>query len=245
MSDKDQEPDNEENTGVVIPFQQSEPTELHDDERHNLRIIEAILFASADPVSSHALSSRLPEGTDVEMLVSELKKHYAGRGINLVSVAGGWAFRTADDLSFLLQREAIESRKLSKAALETLAIIAYHQPVTRAEIEEIRGVSISKGTLDVLMETAWVRMRGRRRSPGRPVTYGTTPGFLDHFMLEGVSDLPGLDELKGAGLLDSAMPVSFKMPLPNDDDALQEDEEPLDDDDLLMMADLIAEDEEA
>ncbi|MEP3266301.1 MAG: SMC-Scp complex subunit ScpB, partial [Hyphomicrobiales bacterium] len=184
-----------------------------------MRIIEAILFASADPVSSHALASRLPEGTDVEMLVCELKRYYSSRGINLVSVAGGWAFRTADDLSFLLQREAVESRKLSKAALETLAIIAYHQPVTRAEIEEIRGVSISKGTLDVLMETTWVRMRGRRRSPGRPVTYGTTPGFLDHFMLEGVSDLPGLDELKGAGLLDSAMPASFKMPLPNDDDA--------------------------
>lgn len=245
MSDNDQEPIKADNKGVVIPFQQQELIELPNEQRRNLRIIEAILFASATPVSIQALSSRLPEEADVEMLLSELKKHYAGRGVCLVFVAGGWAFRTANDLSFLLQREAVESRKLSKAALETLAIVAYHQPVTRAEIEEIRGVSISKGTLDVLMETTWVRMRGRRRSPGRPVTYGTTAEFLDHFMLEGVSDLPGLDELKGAGLLDSAMPITFKMPFPNDDDALGDDEDPLDSDDLLMMADLIAEDEEA
>jgi len=129
--------------------------------------------------------------------------------------------------------------------LETLAIIAYHQPVTRAEIEEVRGVSISKGTLDVLMETTWVRMRGRRRSPGRPVTYGTTAAFLDHFMLREIADLPGLDELKGSGLLDSAIPANFAIPLPNDADELREDEDPLDQDDLQMMADLIAEGEEA
>lgn len=247
QSDMDSPDNNDgaENTGIVIPFQNSEPAELCESQRHNLRIIEAILFASAEPVSTHALISRLPEGANVDILLEELKKHYAGRGVTLVSVAGGWAFRTADDLSFLLQSEAVESRKLSRAALETLAIIAYHQPVTRAEIEEIRGVSISKGTLDVLMETSWVRMRGRRRSPGRPVTYGTTPEFLDHFMLKEVSDLPGLEELKGAGLLDSAMPANFKMPLPNDDSDLHEDEDPLEADDLLMMADLIAEDEEA
>ena len=253
MSDNDQEVETTEqeaaesadNSGNVIPFQNGEAGEALDDQRYNLRIVEAILFASSEPISTHALSTRLPEGTNVEELLEDLKTHYAGRGVTLVSVAGGWAFRTADDLSFLLQSEAVESRKLSRAALETLAIIAYHQPVTRAEIEEIRGVSISKGTLDVLMETKWVRMRGRRRSPGRPVTYGTTSEFLDHFMLEGVGDLPGLEELKGAGLLDSAMPSNFKMPLPDDDDALREDEDPLDADDLLMMADLIAEDEEA
>lgn len=234
-----------ENGGIVIPFQPYEPPRLPREQYRNLRIVEAILFASSEPVSAAALGERLPQDTDIDALLSELKRHYAGRGVTLVRVADGWAFRTADDLSFLLQREAVESRKLSRAALETLAIIAYHQPVTRAEIEEIRGVSISKGTLDVLMETSWVRMRGRRRAPGRPVTYGTTAAFLDHFMLEGISDLPGLEELKGAGLLDSAMPASFKVPLPNDADVLRDDEDPLDEDDLMMMADLIAEDEGA
>lgn len=246
MSDKtDDKKELDCDGAVVIPFQGAEHAPLSEDQRQNLRIVEAILFASTDPVSIRALSMRLPEGTDIEALLEELKHDYAGRGVSLVQVAGGFAFRTADDLSFLLQREAVETRKLSRAALETLAIIAYHQPVTRAEIEDIRGVSISKGTLDVLMETGWARMRGRRRSPGRPVTYGTTTAFLDHFMLEGIDNLPGLDELKGAGLLDSAMPANFQMPLPNDDEALSDDEDPLDDDDLQMMADLIAEDEQA
>lgn len=246
MADKEDTPNADTADGaVVIPFQGSETEPQGDETRHNLRILEAILFASAEPLTVKHLKTRFSEDVDLPALLGELKKHYVGRGVTLAEVAGGWAFRTADDLSFLLQRETVESRKLSRAALETLAIIAYHQPVTRAEIEEIRGVSISKGTLDVLMETGWVRMRGRRRSPGRPVTYGTTEGFLDHFMLDAVGDLPGLEELKGAGLLDSAMPANFQMPIPNDDDALRDDEEPLDGDDLLMMADLIAEEEDA
>lgn len=235
-----------EETAVVIPFQRGNKAPLSDDQFGNLRILEAVLFASAEPLNVATLSVRLPDDADVRALLDELQSSYAGRGVTLVQVAGGWAFRTADDLSFLLQHEAVESRKLSRAALETLAIVAYHQPVTRAEIEDIRGVSISKGTLDVLMETEWVRMRGRRRTPGRPITYGTTPAFLDHFMLDGIKNLPGLDELKGAGLLDSAMPTNFQIPLPNDSDTLHEDEEPLDDgDDLLMIVDLIEEDEEA
>ena len=151
---------------------------------------------------------------------------YANRGVNLVRVGDAWAFRTAEDLSFLLQKEAVETRKLSRAALEVLAIIAYHQPVTRAEVEEVRGVVTSKGTLDVLMETGWVRMRGRRKTPGRPVTYGTTLEFLDHFGLEQIRDLPGMDELKGSGLLQSQVPANFAVPVPNDDDELQDDEDP-------------------
>lgn len=245
MSDDSSKLGDDDQKGVVIPFQAGETLPpVADDQRHNLRIIEAILFASAEPVSSNALLSRLPDDTDVDLLVRQLQEIYKGRGVQLVAVAHGWAFRTADDLSFLLQREAIESRKLSRAALETLGIIAYHQPVTRAEIEDIRGVSISKGTLDVLMETGWVRMRGRRRVVGRPITYGTTSVFLDHFMLNDVGDLPGLGELKGAGLLDSNMPANFQIPLPNGDDSLRDDEDPLDDDDLQMIADLIAEDED-
>jgi len=149
-----------------------------------------------------------------------------------VRVAGKWAFRTADDLAFLLERQAVEQRRLSRAALETLAIIAYHQPVTRAEIEEIRGVSTSKGTLDVLLETGWIKLRGRRRAPGRPVTYGTTEAFLAHFGFDQISDLPGLNELKGAGLLDSTLPAGFSMPNPNDAPDLREDEDPLEDEPL-------------
>lgn len=192
-----------------------------------LRMVEALLFASAEPLSAEELKARLPEGCAVEDLLEELQKTYAARGVNLVRVAGKWAFRTAEDLAFLMHRDMEEQRKLSRAALETLAIIAYHQPVTRAEIEEIRGVSTSKGTLDVLLETSWIRMRGRRRTPGRPVTYGTTEAFLEHFGLESVKDLPGLEELKGAGLLDSAIPASFLVPSPSDDPALTEDEDPL------------------
>jgi segregation and condensation protein B len=161
--------------------------------------------------------------------LEELQGLYAGRGVNLIRVAGKWAFRTAEDLSFLLERYSVDQRKLSKAALETLAIIAYHQPVTRAEMEEIRGVTTSKGTLDVLLETGWVRLRGRRRAPGRPVTYGTTDTFLEHFGFDSIKDLPGLAELKGAGLLDSNLPPGFVVPEPNDSPELQEDEDPLED----------------
>ncbi|MEC9344202.1 MAG: SMC-Scp complex subunit ScpB [Pseudomonadota bacterium] len=192
-----------------------------------LRMVEAILFATAEPVPEKALVERLGEDVDIVALMEELREQYAGRGVNLVKVGNNWAFRTADDLGFLLHKEAIEPRRLSRAALEVMATIAYHQPVTRAEVEEIRGVATSKGTLDVLLETGWVRMRGRRRTPGRPVTYGTTDAFLDHFALEELKDLPGLDELKGAGLLQSQLPASFRVPMPDDRDELSEDEDPL------------------
>ncbi|WP_018184472.1 SMC-Scp complex subunit ScpB [Kaistia granuli] len=198
-----------------------------------LRMLEAMLFASDEPLGKAELAARLPEGSDVEGLLREIEHAYSGRGVNLVKVAGKYMFRTASDLAFLLQRDAHDQKKLSRAALETLAIIAYHQPVTRAEIEEIRGVSISKGTIDVLMEAGWIRMRGRRRTPGRPVTYGSTETFLVHFGLEAIGDLPGLDELKGAGLLDGRIPPGFSVPEPRDGDALTDDEDPLDPGDLL------------
>jgi segregation and condensation protein B len=198
-----------------------------------MRMAEAIVFASADPVSERALAARLPEGVDIAAVMDGLQAVYEKRGVNLVKVGNGWAFRTAGDLAFLMSRDAVQQKKLSRAALEVLAIIAYHQPVTRAEIEEIRGVETSKGTLDMLMETQWVRLRGRRRTPGRPVTYGTTDGFLDHFGLSEIRDLPGMEELKGAGLLSARMPSNFAVPVPpSDPDALSEDEDPLTDIDL-------------
>ncbi len=200
--------------------------------REHQRIVEAIVFAASEPVSERALVERLPQGAELEPLMRELQQAYQGRGVNLVKVGGCWAFRTADDLGFLLQREATGQKKLSRAALEVMAIIAYHQPVTRAEIEEIRGVATSKGTLDVLLETEWVRMRGRRKTPGRPITYGTTLAFLDHFGLEELKDLPGLGELKGAGLLRSQLPANFVVPVPNDSEELEADEYPFEAHDL-------------
>ncbi len=199
------------------------------DRREKLRILEALLFAASEPLDEASLAKHLGARDDVVQLLEELQTLYAGRGVNLVRVAGKWAFRTAEDLSFLLEHYSVEQRKLSRAALETLAIIAYHQPVTRAEIEEIRGVSISRGSLDVLLEIGWVRLRGRRRAPGRPVTYGTTEAFLEHFGFDSIRDLPGLSELKGAGLLDSNLPPGFTVPEPNDSASLREDEDPLED----------------
>jgi len=195
-----------------------------------MRIAEALLFASAEPLSVDDLAGRLPEGADVGAIIEDLTAHYAGRGVNLVRVAGRFAFRTASDLAFVLARNVVEQRKLSRAAMETLAIVAYHQPVTRAEIEEIRGVATSKGTLDTLLETGWIRLRGRRKAPGRPVTYGTTPGFLEHFGLDAIEDLPGLEELKGAGFIEGRVPPDLSVPVPSDDQTLREDEDPLDDD---------------
>lgn len=203
------------------------PTEASEVIERNLRILEALLFASAEPLSEHELAAYVGEEADTVNLLRQLATRYADRGVNLVRRDDKWAFRTAPDLGFLLRRERSETRPLSRAALETLAIIAYHQPTTRAEIEEIRGVSIAKGTLDILMEAGWVRMRGRRRTPGRPVTYGTTDAFLDHFGLDSLSDLPGLDELKGAGLLSRSLPPGLQIPLPFEG-ALREDEDPLD-----------------
>ena len=202
------------------------------DRAEELRILEALLFAAGAPLDEKDLASRLPAGTDVRALLMQLQRDYGSRGVNLVRVGGKWALRTANDLAWLLTRESVVTRKLSRAAVETLAIVAYHQPVTRAEVEEIRGVSTSKGTLDVLLETGWVRLRGRRKAPGRPVTYGTSEAFLSHFGLDALGDLPGLDELKGAGLVDASMPADFAVPVPSDDPALRDDEEPLGPEDI-------------
>jgi segregation and condensation protein B len=200
---------------------------VHPETNQHLRILEALLFAAAEPLDEETLASRLPTGVDVKGLIEQLRQMYEKRGINLVQIAGKWAFRTATDLAFLMRREAVEQKRLSRAAMETLAIVAYHQPVTRAEIEDIRGVTVSKGTLDLLLEIGWVRPRGRRRVPGRPLTYGTTEDFLSHFGLSAVTDLPGLDDLKAQGLLDSQLPPDFKVPLPLA--AAGVDEDPLED----------------
>jgi segregation and condensation protein B len=190
----------------------------------HLRMVEALLFAAREPLEAKALGQQLPEGADVPALVQQLQKVYETRGVNLVCVADKWQFRTASDLAFLLRKEQPEQRRLSRAAIETLAIISYHQPVTRAEIEDIRGVMLSKGTLDVLMEIGWVKIRGRKRTPGRPVTFGTTEEFLTHFGLESVSHLPGVDELKAAGFLEAIPPSGFDVPNPAD--GLGPDEDP-------------------
>jgi segregation and condensation protein B len=198
----------------------------------HLRLLEALLFAAAVPLDEKTLAARLPEDVDLRASLRALQAEYASRGVNLVRIGSKWTFRTAADLSWLLTKEAVVPKKLSRAAIETLAVIAYHQPVTRAEVEEIRGVVMSRGTFDVLMETGWIRPRGRRKAPGRPITYGTTDDFLSHFGLEALSDLPGLDELKGSGLLDSRLPPGFGVPMPSDDPALRDDEDPLEPGDL-------------
>ncbi len=197
-----------------------------------LRLLEALLFAASEPLDEPTLMRALPDGVDVKAALAALQAEYAPRGVNLVRIGKKWTFRTAGDLSWLLTKETVEQRKLSRAAIETLAIIAYHQPVTRAEIEEIRGVATAAGTLDVLLKTGWIRPRGRRKVPGRPITYGTNEAFLSHFGLEEVADLPGLDELKGAGLFEGSMPAGFSVPMPSDDSTLRDDEDPLEPGDL-------------
>jgi segregation and condensation protein B len=178
------------------------PGESETDPRADqLRLLEALLFAAASPLDDASIALRLPAGADIAGLVAELAEHYRPRGVNLVRIAGGWTFRTAPDLGDRLKLEQVVTRKLSRAAIETLAIIAYHQPVTRAEIEEIRGVVVSTGTLDVLVEAGWIGPKGRRETPGRPLTWATTDRFLGHFGLADRNDLPGLDELKAAGLI--------------------------------------------
>lgn len=181
---------------------------MSDDRFDLLRRLEALLFASAEPIGEAELADRFPGGTDIVSLVEELQGMYAARGVNLVRRGRGWSFRTAPDLGLFLRPEQDMTRKLSRAAVETLAIIAYQQPVTRAEIEEIRGVTLSRGTLDLLLEAGWIKPRGRRRVPGRPVTWGTTEAFLDHFGLDSTDSLPGIEELKAAGLLDRRPGVS-------------------------------------
>ena len=237
---------------VANSTEPSHPPTIVTLERDHLRIVEASLFAATSPLDEATLARHLPPSANPKALLARLQSDYAGRGVTLVRVAGKWAFRTADDLAYILERYATEERKLSKAALETLSIIAYHQPVTRAEVEEIRAVSTSKGTLDVLLETGWIRPRGRRRAPGRPVTYGTTDAFLNHFGFDSIKDLPGLAELKGAGLLDGNLPPGFTIPDPNDVAALMPDELPLDsesdqepEDDPDLFAALPDDDEEA
>lgn len=189
----------------------------------HLRMVEALLFAAAEPLDQKALSTSLPEGADVPGLLKALEEVYEKRGVNLCCVAGKYQFRTASDLAFLLRKEQPEQKRLSKAAIETLAIIAYHQPVTRAEIEDIRGVAMSKGTIDMLMEIGWIKIRGRKRTPGRPVTYGTTEAFLVQFGLESVAHLPGVDELKAAGFLEAMPPSGFEVPNPSEELAADED----------------------
>ncbi|HTZ78680.1 MAG TPA: SMC-Scp complex subunit ScpB [Stellaceae bacterium] len=183
------------------------PTDPHADA---LRLIEALLFASASPVEEESIAERLPEDADVTALLAEIAEHYSGRGVNLVKIAGGWTFRTAPDIGPRLKLETTVQRRLSRAAVETLAIIAYHQPVTRAEIEEIRGVQISKGTIDTLLEAGWIMPKGRRETVGRPVTWGTSEAFLHHFGLGEIADLPGMDELKAAGLIGEPPVVSLR-----------------------------------
>ncbi len=192
------------------------------------RMVEALLFAASGPLSEEDLQRRLPEGADVARAIADLQARYQGRGVELERVADRWRLRTAPDLASLMVEERDDPRRLSKAALETLAIIAYHQPVTRAEIESVRGVSLSKGTLDLLLEMGFVRLRGRRRSPGRPVTYGTTDAFLEHFGLGTLIDLPGAAEMRAAGLLDMTAPAGFEVPEPGlagtEEDAIEDDE---------------------
>lgn len=182
------------------------------------RMAEAILFASAEPVTLAELAGRMPHGCDPAEALARLRRRYDGRGVHLVRVGEAWAFRTAPDLGFLMRKEVVETRKLSRAAIETLAIVAYHQPVTRAEIEEIRGVAVSRGTIDQLIEMGWVRLGRRKLTPGRPVTFVVTQEFLDHFGLESARDLPGLRELRAAGLLDNRPPPGAALPDAPEDD---------------------------
>jgi len=194
------------------------------------RMVEAILFASAEPLSLAQIGERMPHGSDPAEALEHLRRRYEGRGVGLAKIGTGWAFRTAPDLGFLMRREAREVRKLSRAAIETLAIIAYHQPATRAEIEEIRGVSLSRGTIDILLELEWIRLGRRRETPGRPVTFVTTPAFLDHFGLESARDLPGIKELREAGLLDNRPPPGGEGAAPEEGD---EDEDRAGQDDMF------------
>jgi len=216
---------------VVHEWDDANASELTpEDHRRHVRMLEALLFAAAEPLSRSEMALRMPEGIDLDALLSELQASYAEHGVNLRRFDDRWAFRTAEDLAFVLKREIVEQKKLSRAAVETLAVIAYHQPATRAEIEEVRGVAVSPGTLDVLLEAGWIRLRGRRRTPGRPVTFGTTPAFLDHFGLESIGDLPGLADLRAAGLIDTLAPPTDEAPEPDDSPALREDEDPLEPD---------------
>jgi segregation and condensation protein B len=220
----------------VAPEALDAPSESALNPEH-IRMAEALLFAAAEPLEVESIATRLPDGVDVPAVIAELVRQYEARGVNLVQVAGKWQFRTAADLRHLLERHITQTRRMSRAAVETLAIIAYHQPVTRADIEDIRGVSLSPGSLEVLLEAGWVIPKGRRKTPGRPVVYATSDAFLEHFGLESMGDLPGLDELKAAGMLQREPPaqpvrdtaVGDGGEEPSDDDS--DDEESNEDDD--------------
>ncbi len=218
---------------------QSDPNP-HQIDAHHLHLLEALIFASTDPVPETVMAERLPDGAHIEGLIAQLRDDYAGRGVNLIKIGRGWAFRTAEDLGAQLMVERTVARRLSRAAVETLAVIAYHQPVTRTEIEGIRGVGLSKGTMDVLLEAGWIRPRGRRRTPGRPVTWGTTDSFLGQFGLEALDDLPGVEDLKAAGLLDKRPAVqtlgtrTAALPISSDGDGDGED-----DDDIAAEAEML------
>jgi len=224
---------------------------MSEDRFQLLRLLEAILFATTEPMAEKTLAQRLPEGADIAGLLQELTGLYANRGVHLMQSGDRWAFRTAPDLGDRLQTETVVARKLSRAAIETLAIIAYHQPVTRAEVEEIRGVALSRGTLDTLLEADWIRPKGRRQTPGRPVTWVTTDAFLDHFGLESREALPGIEELKAAGLLDARSAISTlgaqamaAVPPPEDEgeeeNGAEEDAAPADDEAAADFESMIA-----
>ncbi len=233
----DDEPDNSNEAETA-----SNVTALPQSGVQHMRMLEAMLFASNRPLSEKDLAERMPRGVDVGVLLEELRGLYEKRGVVVDKIADKWTIRTSSDLNYLFQKETVEPRKLSRAAIETLAIIAYHQPVTRAEIESIRGVTVSKGTLDLLLEVSWIRLRGRKRTPGRPITYGTSENFLEHFGLENVGDLPGLDDLKAAGLLEANLPPGFEVPEPSDQ--MSDQEEPLEAEDTPdFLLELEAEDE--
>ncbi len=187
---------------------------LGEDSAQVVRMVEALLFAAAEPLDEKTIRDRVPVEFELEPVMEQLQLFYMDRGVNLVCISGKWSLRTAGDLSFLMEKERVEPRRLSRPAIETLSIIAYHQPVSRAEIEEIRGVAVSKGTLDLLMEVGWVKPRGRRKVPGRPLTYGTSEAFLEHFGIASIGDLPGLEDLKAAGLLEARLPPDFSVPNP-------------------------------
>ena len=199
------------------------------------RMVEAILFATAEPVTIAELNARMHHGADAKEAVEHLRKRYDGRGVAVVKVGEAWAMRTAPDLGFLMQKETVETRKLSRAAIETLAIIAYHQPVTRAEIEEIRGVSVSRGTVDQLLELEWIKFGRRKMTPGRPVTYVVTQEFLDHFGLENARDLPGLKELRAAGLLENRPPPGTGLESDDEDDDAQDQTDMFEPDDNIVI----------
>lgn len=193
----------------------------------HVRMVEAILFAAEEPLDAGAIAARLPHGADTEAALADLARHYESRGVVLATVGGKWRFQTAPDMAPALIVERVEPRKLSRAALETLAIIAYHQPCTRADIEDVRGVAVAKGSLDQLLEIGWIRLKGRRKdAPGRPVLFATTPAFLEHFGLASITDLPGLSDLKAAGLLDARLPPGFSVPSPVDADHVSEEDAP-------------------